>query len=179
MSFGDDGVRVSARADMRPRIYPNVQAGPFLHPPGGAQDRPAVRHFGDLHAEHELHPVQPLRQRRRLGGLHDQPGGGAVVDDPRVELNAPLNAEQQQLARLGGGKVGDLLRGQGVEPAQPVGTGNGHHAAVRKVDDGGSGCQRALLPQRLTVVRSDAGVSATGLDRARARQQGALDSHMK
>jgi len=50
---------------------------------------------------------------------------------------------------------------------------------VGQIHDGGAGGQRPLFAQRFAVVGGDAGVSAAGFDGARARQQGALDSHMK
>jgi hypothetical protein len=42
---------------------------------------------------------------------------------------------------------------------------------VGKVDDGGSGREGALLPQRLAVVGCDAGVGARRLNGAGARQR--------
>ena len=123
--------------------------------------------------------VQPLGQRGRFGRLDDQPGGPAVVHYARIEFDAALHAQEQQLTGLTGLEVGDLLGGQRVEPAQAVRSGDRHHAAVGKIDDGGTGREGALLPQRFAVVGRDAGVGAARFNGARARQQRALGSHMK
>ena len=75
-------------------------------------------------------------------------------------LDAALGVEDQGLGAGAVGEVGDLLGEQQVQPAQPLGTGDAHDAAVGAVDDAGAADQRALLAERVAVVGGDGGVGA-------------------
>ena len=56
------------------------------------------------------------------------------------------------------GQVGEVLGGQRVQPAEPVGTGYGEDAAVGQVDGPVTGLEPALLPQRVAEVPGLSGV---------------------
>ena len=60
-----------------------------------------------------------------------------------------------------------------VEPAEPVGSGDGDDVAVREVDDREALLEEALLAHRVAVVQRDAGVEALARHGARPGQQGA------
>ena len=119
----------------RPRVAPGDRlVGRALGVDRLADGGPVVGRVGDLDPQHELHAVQPGGQRdRRLG---EQPGGLAVVDDARRVLDVPLRAEHQQLGRRPRRQRGQLLRGDRVQPGQPVRAGDGDDAEVRLVDHG-------------------------------------------
>ena len=174
----------------RPRVAPGDRlVGRALRVDGLADGGPVVGRVDDLDPQHELHAVQPGGQRdRRLG---EQPGGLAVVDDARRVLDVPLRAEHEQLRRGPRRQRGQLLRGDRVQPGQPVGAGDGDDAEVRLVHHRAAAGQRALLGGRVAVVPRDAvvgtgargprrGGPAAGWRAAAARRAAArgLDGHV-
>ena len=93
-------------------------------------------------------------------GLDVEPHRVVDVGEHGVVLDAALGVEDQGLGAGAVGEVGDLLGEQQVQPAQPLGTGDAHDAAVGAVDDAGPADQRALLAERVAVVGGDGSVGA-------------------
>ena len=71
---------------------------------------------GDLDAGHELHPLEPLRQRRARAGLGVGGERLAVVDAGEGVLDVALRAQHQRLGPGAGGEAVEVLRGQVVQP---------------------------------------------------------------
>ncbi len=147
------GRSVVRPAGRRPR--PGVPPGG--RPVGGAlrverlpEGCPLIGHVGDLDPQHEAHRVEPGDEPG--GGLGEQPRRHAVVDDGREVLDMPVRAQDQQLGRAERSETGQLLRGQRVQPAEPVRSGDRDHAEVRLVDDAAPGLERALLGDGVAVV---------------------------
>lgn len=88
-------------------------------------------------------------------------------------LDVAVRGEDQRLGGLAGREVADVLGEQQMQPAQPLGAGDGDHAAVREVDEAGAVGERALLPEEVAVVGGNAFVGGLGGDGAGQRQQGA------
>ena len=74
-----------------------------------------------------------------------RPQRRAVVSKREVVLDVALRAEHQRLCGLAGGQVLDVLRGQAVQPGQPVLPGDAQDAPVRAVDLACVAGQRSLL----------------------------------
>ena len=68
----------------------------------------------------------------------------AVVDEVQRVLDVALGGQDQRLARLPRRQAEQVLGRQRVQPAEPVGAGDGDDVAVRQVDD-----REALLEQAL------------------------------
>ncbi len=100
--------------------------------------------------------------------VEQQPGRHPVVENPCGVLDAAARIEQQGLGRLAGCEIGEALRRQGVEPAEPVVTGDREHIAVRQVDEGVPRGERPLLPHRVAVVGRGVADRAASLYSTRA-----------
>ncbi len=116
----------------------------------------------DLDLRPEPHPVQELHQRPSGAGLDVGPDRLPVVDQVERVLDVAVRRQQQRLGRHAGLEVLDVLRGQRVQPGQPVGAADPDHRAVRQVDRRLAGDQGALLAERVAVVRGHAGVGRVG-----------------
>lgn len=68
----------------------------------------------------------------------------------------------------------DVLGEQQVEPAEPLGAGDGDDPAVGQVDEAGAVGEGALLTEQVAVVGGHAFVHALGGDGAGQGQQGAF-----
>jgi len=75
-----------------------------------------------------------------------------------VVLDATVGVEHQSLRRAPVGERREVLRCQGVQPAEPVVARYGEHVAVRAVDHDHRARRRPLLAERVTVVPCDRGV---------------------
>src|SRR5690606_3698577 len=84
-----------------------------------------------------------------------------------------VGVEEEQLTGLAGGEVEEELGAQRVEPAQPVGPGDGGDAEVGQVDDAAAALERALLVGGRTVVERHPGVRAAAGDGPGAGEEGA------
>lgn len=71
-------------------------------------------------------------------------------------LEPALRVEQQGLGARPRCEVRDRLRGEGVEPAEPVLPRDGHDTAVGEVDDRAARGEHPLLSDGLAVVGRDA-----------------------
>ncbi len=88
-------------------------------------------------------------------------------------LDPPLHGQEEGLGAAPGLEPGEHLGGEGGEPAEPVGPGDGHDALVGEVHHGAGGPHEgALLAQRVAVVGGHPAVQALGLDGARPVEQG-------
>ena len=85
-------------------------------------------------------------------------------------LDVSVRREEQRLGRLARREVLEVLRGERVQPAEPVGAADPHDAAVRQVDRGVARDELPLLAVGVAVVGRDALVGLVGRDRARALQ---------
>ena len=139
---------------------------------GLADHGPVGRDVGHLDAQHEPHRVEPGHQRPGAAGLGGDPERLAVVDEVQVVLDVALGAQDEALAGLPGRQAGEHLGGDRVQPAEAVGPGHGHDAAVREVDHRQALGEQALLAHRVAVVGGHAGVGPLALDGAVAGQQG-------
>ena len=72
-------------------------------------------------------------------------------------------AEDEGLSSLADREPLQVLRGQAVQPAQPVLAGDPQHASVGPVDECRGLFGRPLLAHRVAVVRGDALVRPAGL----------------
>ena len=95
----------------------------------------------DLDAGHELHPLQPLDQRRTRARLGVGGEGLAVVDAGEGVLDVALRAEHERLGPGAGGEAVEVLGGQVVQPGQPVGAGDPEDVAVGQVDEALAGAR--------------------------------------
>ncbi|GAA3051024.1 hypothetical protein GCM10020000_35190 [Streptomyces olivoverticillatus] len=137
-------------------------------------DREVVRAVGDLHLVEELHALQVGEQIALGAGLGVDPGRLPVVDQVERVLDVAVRGEDQRLGRLAGREIADVLGDEQVQPAQPLGAGDGQDAPVREVHETGAAGERALLAEQIAVVRGDAFVRTLGGDGAGQRQQRAL-----
>ncbi len=64
----------------------------------------------------------------------------------------PVGSSSRVSADSPGCELRDRLRGERVEPGQPVLARDGEHRAVGQVDDGLTGCKPLLLAERVAVV---------------------------
>src|SRR5690606_21254034 len=118
-----------------------------------------------------LHAVEPRGEVGGVRALGDEPRRRAVVHDGRGVLDVSLRREHEELRRRARGEGREVLRRDGVQPAQAVRTRDGHDAEVRLVDDGAARPQGALLARRVAVVPRDALVGARRGDGAVAGQE--------
>jgi len=95
------------------------------------------------------------------------PHRGAVIGQGQVVFHVPGRAEDESLRARTGRQPFQALRGEAVQPAQPVRAGDPQHAAVGPVDHRRRLVGRALLAHRIAVVRGDALVRPAGLHRTR------------
>ncbi|GAA3127053.1 hypothetical protein GCM10020001_055390 [Nonomuraea salmonea] len=117
-----------------------------------------------LDPQHEPHAVEVVDQALPGAGLDVGEHGLAVVDQRQVVLHAALQVEVERLRPLTWTQRVELLRGQIVEPFQPVGAGDADDLAVAAVDDRLSLRQRALLGEQVAVVGGYVGVRRVGGD---------------
>ena len=122
---------------------------------------------GHLDPQHEPHGLEELHQRRGGARLHVHPRRGAVVGQRQVVFDVPVRAEDERLRARSGRQPVQRLRGQAVQPAQPVRPGDPDDAAVGPVHHARRLLGRALLAQRVAVVRGHALVRPAGLHRSR------------
>ena len=94
----------------------------------------------DIHQE--THRVQVLVQRLGGRGGHDQPRRVAVVDDVQVVFDVAMRVEDERL-RTGLGC--DPLRGQRVQPTQPIPSGEPEHRTIVERHPAASGLQGLLF----------------------------------
>ncbi|SIA45754.1 Uncharacterised protein [Mycobacteroides abscessus subsp. abscessus] len=73
-------------------------------------------------------------------------------------FDTPLPVEAEILPSLAMPQIGDVLAGDGVQPAQPFWTGQGEHGPGRPVDEDGVRERRTLLTQRVAIVPHRPGV---------------------
>src|SRR5659263_395289 len=157
---------------VRPRVAPGHRFALGTLGVDGLADRsPVGRDVCDLDAQHEAHPVEPRRELRRCRTLGEQPGRLAVVHHAGRMLDVALRAEHEELGRGPRCERRDLLRGDRVQPGEPVRTGDAHDTEVRLVDDGDGARERTLLGGRVAVVEGDPGVDARPGDGAVPREQ--------
>ena len=88
-------------------------------------------------------------------------------------LDVAVRGEEQRLGRLARGEVLEVLRGERVQPGQPVGAGDPHHVAVREVDRCLAGDEEPLLAVGVAVVGRHAGVGRVGGDGTGSGEGGA------
>ena len=115
------------------------------------------------------------RRRRRAAGtawsagtrrgclgprLHDEPRGGAVVDDVELMLHVAVRAQDERQRGLAGREPGQPLGREVVQPGQAVRTRDRHDAPVRQVDGGPTLRQMTLLAQGIAEVPGDPGIGA-------------------
>jgi len=166
----------------RPRVPPQhgVRRGDG-QPVGGcgarAEHRVVGGHLGHLHPQHEAHRVEEGHQPARGGGLGDQPRGRAVVHQRHRVLDVPVRVQEQHLARLPWRQSEQRLRGERVQPGEPVRPAHHRHAQVGEVDDGAARGERPLLADGVAVVEGHAGVRRDADDGARPGQQRAAVGH--
>ena len=84
----------------------------------------------------------------------------------------PRRVEEERLGRDAGGEPVERLAGHRVQPAQPVGAGDGEHAAIGEVDDRLAALEAALLDDRVAVVAGHPGVDALGGHGRGEREEG-------
>ena len=130
------------------------------------QQRPVGGGVARLHPGQEAHLLQEREQLRGRVGLHVQPGGRAILGDHRVVLDVAVRGQHQRLGALPGAQPAEVLRGQVVQPAQPLLAGHGQDPAVRPVHQADGGGEGALLGHRVPVVRGGRFVRRPGLDLA-------------
>ncbi len=131
---------------------------------------------GGLDAQHEPHRFQELQQRPGRARLDVRPQVRPVVGQDQVVLDVPVRAQDQRLGGVTGREVLKVLGGEAVQPGQPVRAADPDHPPVRPVDQAQAAVQRALLGERVAVVRGDPGVGPfrIGGDRPGRRQQRAV-----
>ena len=162
---------LGAPADRRPRACDarsdpsSARAASPASPTAVSTARAIARH---LDPEHEAHPLQVVDERRSRARLDVDPGRLAVVDERQVMLDVAVGREDQRLDADAGREIGQVLAGQRVQPAEPVGPGDGDDLAVRPVDESR---RERLLAQRIAVVRRDALIRRISGDGAGTSQQ--------
>ena len=77
-------------------------------------------------------------------------------------LDTTLAVEAEILGDRALGQLADVLAGDGVKPAQPVGSGQRDDRAVGPVDDDGVVLGGPLLAERITEVPERSGVGGSG-----------------
>ena len=169
---GHDQVNGAERARVHARLNAvepgrDVAGGGTEH----GEHRVVLADVGHLDPQHEPHGLEELHQRRGGARLHVHPHRGAVIGQGQVVFDVPVRAEDERLRGRSGGQPVQLLRGQAVQPAQPVRPGDPDDAAVGPVHDARRLLGRALLAHRVAVVRGHALVRPAGLHRSRPGQQ--------
>jgi hypothetical protein len=96
---------------------------------------------------------QPLDETSGLARLDVGGERLAVVDAVHRVLYVTLGAEHQRRRGTPGRQVGQMLRGQGVQPGKAVGAGDANDAAMGQVDEALIRLQRPLLVDERAVVR--------------------------
>ena len=120
----------------------------------------------DLDPSQEAHPVQPFRSGRTRTRLSVGPEGLTVVHAVEDVLDVALGRQHQGGGALTGAQVEQVLGGQGVQPAQPLGSVDPEHVAVGEVDESGAALDGPLLAHGIAVVPGHPGVgSLIGYDR--------------
>ena len=104
-------------------------------------------------------------------GFDVDPGDAAVVGQRQVMLDVPVRAEDEGLRGQPRRQMLGVLRGQAVQPGQPVLAGDPQHAVMRPVHHARRPGQRPLLRERVTVVRGDPRVGPLRRDGSRGGQQ--------
>ena len=166
----------------RSRVHPGrhrVEPGRDIAAPGTehGEHRVVLADVGHLDPHHEPHGVEELRERPGGARLHVHPHRGAVIGQRQVVFDMPGRAEDEGLRARSGRQPVQVLRGQAVQPAQPVRPGDPQHAAVGPVDDPRRLLGRPLLAHRVAVVRGNALVRPARLHRAGPGQQRARVRH--
>ena len=87
----------------------------------GGELRRAVEH---LDPQHEAHLAQEGEEAGAGSGIHQQPGGLAVVEHARRVFDSAARVEQQGLGRDARRDADEPLRGERIQPAEPVGAGD-------------------------------------------------------
>jgi 4-amino-4-deoxychorismate lyase len=76
-------------------------------------------------------------------------------------LDPAVHIEAEVLGGVAVAQIGDVLAGDGVQPAQPLRAVDGDNEAVRAVDDRHGLGRDALFTQRIPVVPGDRGITRT------------------
>ena len=106
----------------------------------------------------ENHLAQVRQQRFSAPGLGVEVRDTVQLGLDPVVLHPTLTVQAQILGTGAVGLRGDVLGGQRVQPAEPLGPGDRDDEAVRAVDHHGIVLGRALLAEGIAVVPDGAGV---------------------
>ena len=111
----------------------------------------------------EAHLLQerPAAARPSPGSVSSQVVVAVLGDHARDARRARAGRAPAVSVPCPAAQVGQVLGGEGVQPAEPLRPGHRDHAPVRPVDQADLGGERALLAHRVAVVGGDAGVAAT------------------
>ena len=125
--------------------------------------RPQQRQHGQLgggrrHIRPEHHLAQVIQQRLAPPRLGVEVGDAAELGLKPVVFDPALPVQAEVLRAGAVGEFADVLRRDAVQPALPVGTGQGEHTAMRAIDQHRAGFGCALFAQRVAVMPDDAGV---------------------
>ena len=118
-------VGVAAGADTGPGVMPGGETGQRLDGGTRADNSPIGRGIVDFDAQGEAHGVQPCGQWSGIGSLHQEPGRLAIVDDVAGVFDASLHGEQECFGAFSRSQAEQQLTREGVQPRQPVDTGDG------------------------------------------------------
>ena len=110
-----------------------------------AQYRPLGGHVDRLDPLQEAHLLQVVQHGRSGTGLGVDPHRPVEFDELPVLLDVSVRGQHQGLAGVAVGQLGQVLRADRVQPAQPLGPGDLQHVTVGAVDHADAGGQQALF----------------------------------
>ena len=113
---------------------------------------------GNLHPHEETHPVQPAHGRRRRFWLGVRPERLAVVHAVEDVLDVAVRGKDQGGDAESGRQTFEVLRGERMQPAEPVRTGHRYHSPVGEIDYTLSGRQQPLFAHGIAEVPGHSGI---------------------
>jgi len=124
---GDDKISLIRSPERHCRFIRRILRG------GGPHDREhgvVGTDISGLDPEHEPHRLKELQQRPGGAGLHVRPHRGPVVGQRQLMLDVPVRGQDECLGGVAGCQLVQALRGDAVQPGQPVRPGNPDDAAM-------------------------------------------------